>query len=371
MDSKQVEEALALASKVAATSQINPEDDITDEKNGNDKNDNTADNGKPDKSSNSNNSSSQGNDSPEEGEKVDFKVIFNKKKYDISFPLDADVGALKAHLQPTIEIPPAMMKVMIKGLAKDEMTLRKLGVTKGTKVMVVGSSLNDVLSVSTQPTKEQLRDTEAKSSTSGGRKEALSKDKLHKKALSKGKPEDAMAGVKNTKEKLPTIPIKGLLNKHGDKVRLTFKLEADQVWIGTKDRTEKVPLSSIKSVVNEPIEGQEEYHIVALQLGPTEASRYWLYWVPAQYVDAIKDAVFGSWPWEMLVSDGDFFLYMLFLPQNDMVIGLKKDKNLTNPAEKFNQTSSLWYVTSWKKNLCKIMWLFRKAIFCLKSGLRS
>jgi hypothetical protein len=37
---------------------------------------------------------------------------------------------------------------MIKGLAKDEMTLRKLGVTKGAKVMVVGSSLNDVLKVS-------------------------------------------------------------------------------------------------------------------------------------------------------------------------------------------------------------------------------
>lgn len=40
-----------------------------------------------------------------------------------------------------------MMKVMIKGLAKDEMTLKMLGVTKGAKVMVVGSSLTDVLKV--------------------------------------------------------------------------------------------------------------------------------------------------------------------------------------------------------------------------------
>ena len=40
---------------------------------------------------------------------------------------------------------------MIKGLAKDEMTLKRLGVTKGSKVMVVGSSLNDVLQVSTTP----------------------------------------------------------------------------------------------------------------------------------------------------------------------------------------------------------------------------
>ena len=33
----------------------------------------------------------------------------------------------------------------------------------------------------------------------------------------------------------------------------------------------------------------------AFQLGPTEASRYWVYWVPAQYVEAIKDAVLGNW----------------------------------------------------------------------------
>jgi len=78
-------------------------------------------------------------------------------------------------------------------------------------------------------------------------------------------------------------------------VRLTFKLEMDQLWIGTKERTEKVPLNSIKNVVSEAILGQEEYHIVALQLGPTEQSRYFIYWVPAQFVDAIKEAILGKW----------------------------------------------------------------------------
>lgn len=32
----------------------------------------------------------------------------------------------------------------------------------------------------------------------------------------------------------------------------------------------------------------------ALQLGTTEASRYWIYWVPAQYVDAIRDTILGK-----------------------------------------------------------------------------
>ena len=57
------------------------------------------------------------------------------------------------------------------------------------------------------------------------------------------------------------------------KVRLTFKMELDQLWLGTKERTEKLPMNSIKAVVSEAIKGQEEYHIMALQLGPTEASR--------------------------------------------------------------------------------------------------
>lgn len=229
-------------------------------------------------------------------EKVDFKVIFNKKKYDISFPLDDNIGALKAHLQPTINIPPAMMKVMIKGLAKDEMTLRKLGVNKGSKIMVVGSSLNDVLSVSKAPTEKQLKEAEKAETSSASSQRDDAKAKMHKKILDKGKPDDAMVGfVSKFPEPLPPTPLSGMVNKHGGKVRLTFKLDQDQVWIGTKERTEKIGLGSIKNVVSEPIEGHPEYHIVALQLGPTEASRYWIYWVPAQYVDGIKESIMGKW----------------------------------------------------------------------------
>ena len=57
---------------------------------------------------------------------------------------------------------------MIKGLAKDEMTLKKLGVTKGSKVMVIGSSLNDVLQVSTTP-KDVPKDLSSTKETSSSR----------------------------------------------------------------------------------------------------------------------------------------------------------------------------------------------------------
>merc|ERR1711892_1221478 len=226
-----------------------------------------------------------------DGEKVEFKVVFNKKKFDITFGLDDTVGALKVHLADIINVPNTMQKIMIKGLAKDEMTLRKLGVTKGAKVMVIGSTLNDVLEVAKKPTVKELKEEAVEAAM----KEAWSEQKVHKKVLDKGKPEDAMPGLKNTKESVPSVPLSGMLNKSGGKVRLTFKMELDQVWLGTKERTEKLPMNSIKSVVSEPIKGQEEFHIMALRLGPTEASRYFIYWVPAQYVDSIKEAVMGKW----------------------------------------------------------------------------
>jgi len=234
-------------------------------------------------------------DAPAKPDCVDFKVIYNKKKYDVSLPLDTDIGSLKTHLQPIIEIPPAMMKVMIKGLAKDNDTLAQLGVNKGSKIMVVGSSLDDVYKVSTKPKNEPNKEAGASGGGEDGGASESQKTKQHKKVLEKGKPEDAMAGIKGANQPLPPTPIAGMLNKNGAKVRLTFKMGEDQVWIGTKDRTQKLPMNSIRNVLSEPIEGHEEYHIVALQLGATEASRYWIYWVPAQYVEGIKDAILGKW----------------------------------------------------------------------------
>ncbi|XP_070580422.1 ubiquitin domain-containing protein UBFD1-like [Ptychodera flava] len=201
-------------------------------------------------------------------ETVDFKIVYNKQKHDVTFGLDETVATLKLHIQTLTGVPPAMQKVMFKGLMKDDKTLRELKVTKGAKMMVVGSTLNDVIAVNT-PSTEAGKEEQSESAPT---KEPLSKQKPHKKVLEKGKPDDALPGIKGIKERLPTVPLSGMLNKAGGKVRLTFKLEVDQVWIGTKERTEKVPMASIKNVISEPIDGHEEYHMLALQLGPTEAS---------------------------------------------------------------------------------------------------
>lgn len=231
-----------------------------------------------------------GKEADDEANAVPLVVMYNKRRYDVKVALSAKMAKLKEEIQKLTGVPPAMQKLIYKGAPKpdDSKSLSELNLSANAKLMLVGSTLDDVLNLEV-PTPEQLKDD-----TPQVTKEPICKQKLHQKVVEKGVPEDAIPGIRNVKDSLPAAPLSGMLNKSGGKVRLTFKLELDQVWIGTKERTEKINMSSIKQVISEAIEGHEEYHIMALQLGTTEASRYWIYWVPAQYVDAIKDTILGK-----------------------------------------------------------------------------
>ncbi|XP_049494380.1 ubiquitin domain-containing protein UBFD1 isoform X1 [Panthera uncia] len=164
-------------------------------------------------------------------ELVDLKIIWNKTKHDVKFPLDSTGSELKQKIHSITGLPPAMQKVMYKGLVPEDKTLREIKVTSGAKIMVVGSTINDVLAVNT-PKDAAQQDAKAEEN----KKEPLCRQKQHRKVLDKGKPEDVMPSVKGAQERLPTVPLSGMYNKSGGKVRLTFKLEQDQLWIGTKGR---------------------------------------------------------------------------------------------------------------------------------------
>ncbi|GAU95001.1 hypothetical protein RvY_06691 [Ramazzottius varieornatus] len=222
---------------------------------------------------------------------IEIKVTYNKQTLDIVISSDSTVWDLKEMVNLLTGIPADKQKLMwSRGACPDDKTLVELGAKSGSKFMMVGSSLQEVKAVQSKPDASTLKDLQEFSPT---KKEKLSEATMHQKVLSQGIPPDAMPGILNEHDPLPPIPISGMLTKQGHAVRLTFKLEADQVWIGTKERTQKVSLGQIRKVVSEPIVGHEEYHIMGLQMGPTEASLYWLYWVPAQYVRAIK-AVFSQ-----------------------------------------------------------------------------
>ncbi|KAK2716894.1 hypothetical protein QYM36_007141 [Artemia franciscana] len=98
-----------------------------------------------------------------------------------------------------------MQKIMVKGLAKDELTLAQAGVTQGCKIMVIGSKVTDLLSVAAPSD----RGTEKEELVAAPQKEKLSQQKAHRKVLDKGIPEDVAPGVKGLNEPLPPVPLKG------------------------------------------------------------------------------------------------------------------------------------------------------------------
>jgi len=192
-------------------------------------------------------------------------------------------------------VDPNLQKVLLKGIAKDDQVLKDLGVGPGgsvKKILVIGSSIQEVMNIYKVP------DADTSTSGTGEQSEVAGNNwcsvTLHKKQIDKGIPDDAMPGILDAHDPLPPFPLHGMTSSKGSKVRLTFKLENDELWIGTKERTEKVPIGTIRNVISQPITGYEFYHIIAIQLGPTEASRFFVYWVPAQYVEAIKDALTGA-----------------------------------------------------------------------------
>ena len=79
-----------------------------------------------------------------------FQVVYNKKKYDISFGVEETVGALKAHLQDVIGVPSTMQKVMIKGKIVQWKTLKNIqsmssrlfSIKKGSGMLVIKKYLH-------------------------------------------------------------------------------------------------------------------------------------------------------------------------------------------------------------------------------------
>ncbi|KRX62498.1 Ubiquitin domain-containing protein UBFD1 [Trichinella sp. T9] len=221
---------------------------------------------------------------------ITILVSYCGQKHEISMPASSTLSQFKEKVEELTDVPPELQKLTYRPLMMDsEMTLESCGVTNGTKCLLIGNKREDIEQIKSLTAENVVVKEEAS-------KQApvpLCQQEMHKSVLAKGKPNSAMIGIRNVQDPLPPFPIIGMTTKGGALARMVFKLELDQVWITTKERTNKIPMNQIRNIVNEKIDGYEEYHIMGLQLGTTENSRIWLYWVPAQFVDAIRNAILG------------------------------------------------------------------------------
>jgi len=229
--------------------------------------------------------------SENKGEMVKFTVNYKKQNVEIEFGVDQTLGALRLEIARLTGVAAGLQKLMYKGMMKDDAkTLKDLNVKDGTKMMLVGSTIGEVMTASApvpQPT-ESKAEEEAKG-------EVMSEKLPHKKIVDKGVPEGAEPGKKGKHEPLPQTALQGIYNNVGIRVRLTFKLWSQELWIQSATSTQKLPFGTIRAVTSDPIKGQEEYHIMSLQLGSSERNKYFLYFVPAQYTRAIKNAILADY----------------------------------------------------------------------------
>ncbi|MEW5306871.1 MAG: hypothetical protein WDW36_009308 [Sanguina aurantia] len=226
--------------------------------------------------------------SPSE-EELSFTITYGKNSSLVSLKASTTVGDLKAQIESSTGVPKAKQKLLQKGvpLKDDDKTLAEVGIKQKSKLLLIGSAVSDVL-----PT-ESAADVAWDAAPAA--EAAAVKPEVHAKVLSKGRPEDGWPGVAGRQVLLgeSVVMIPGLLNSQGTKVRLTFKPELQQLWIGSAVSTQKVAYGSIRKIEATPIEGQEEYSILSLNLGTTSSSVMRLYFFPSQHVASIKIRILG------------------------------------------------------------------------------
>ena len=232
-----------------------------------------------------------------------FTVVYNKKTIPLYFDLEKEtVGSLKKCVQRETNVMDDM-KLMLRGsiIKNSESTLVAAGIKAGAKLLLIGSAAQDIKQMNEQrrAATSAAAAEEAKPKPAGGARqsselgEGVQDMPVHRRIIEDGPPSDAMPGLRDRNEALPPQPLKGIQNTRREPTRLSFKLLQQELWIATASQTEKVPFNAIRNVRYEPIKGHEEYVIMALQLGQvdSERSRFYLYWVPAQYARAIRTTI--------------------------------------------------------------------------------
>ena len=225
-------------------------------------------------------------------------VVFNKVNHKVG-PIDFNSDTLEK-LQRLVaartNVQPALQKLMLKGaILKDSAAkpLAELGVKAGTKILLVGSAVQDIVEVNDKAAAAAAAALSANAAATQqqGLGEGGQEKPPHKKNIEKGPPDDVMPGLRGRNEALPPVPLHGVVNSRGEKLRLTFKIYAQELVINSASSTERVPFGAVQAIFSEPIKGREEYSILGLQLGRTGQSTFWMYWVPSQYVRSIKSTL--------------------------------------------------------------------------------
>ncbi|UJR14062.1 hypothetical protein I4U23_001059 [Adineta vaga] len=211
---------------------------------------------------------------------ITLNIRYKTQTFSITCDLYDTLKDLKDKVDKLTDVDPQVQKLVYKSITsvkRDDATttLKDLNLTDGQTLLLVGATRAEISSASgLKSSASGCKDATDDYASGSSKKEPLCKQTKHEKVLKTGKPDNAHVGIRYQNHSLPPS-IDGLymsmLSQSAKKARLTFKLEQDELWINTAETTKKIPMTQIRNVIDEPIEGHEEYSIVGFQTGTTES----------------------------------------------------------------------------------------------------
>eukprot|EP01120_Amphizonella_sp_Union-15-10_P002980 TRINITY_DN1327_c0_g2_i1.p1 TRINITY_DN1327_c0_g2~~TRINITY_DN1327_c0_g2_i1.p1 ORF type:complete len:146 (+),score=19.83 TRINITY_DN1327_c0_g2_i1:86-523(+) len=129
---------------------------------------------------------------PTSPQPIELIFKYSHKTFTIETTQEATLGELRQLLHKQTEVAPALQKIMFKGkaLSNDSTKLTEFKLRNKEKLLLVGSSIQEVLKVAEQS--EQTTET-----SKDDEKVYLSDLPQHKKIIEKGVPEEAIKGFRN------------------------------------------------------------------------------------------------------------------------------------------------------------------------------
>ena len=224
-------------------------------------------------------------------------VKHGKETYKVDVSQNATVDELKEMLEKLTGVDRSMQKLMFKGALKSGQTLLQAKVKNKSKLKLIGSSLKTVRDAMANQSKQPAVkiigfEDELKQMKEEGDAGPWKTMKEHKRILDMGVPEGTGAGNKALNLRLPATPllVRGM---DGQPCRITFRndIMPPQLWLQSAVRTKKLPLGTVRSIKTEDTDEDGNYVTMALQIGATAKSRIFLYFVPKQYVQSLKNAI--------------------------------------------------------------------------------
>jgi len=218
---------------------------------------------------------------------ITLNIKYGNQNLKIVRDVDSNLLSLRQELEKQTGLQIPSQKLTFRGLIKDsdDKTLKSLKINDGAKLMLMGSKVEDV--VATVAAAEKILEV----------KEDLKQEKIeenpnevkeHQKHL-KEKPGDIADALPGINEAIPPLGLKNLKNKMGTSIRLSIK--GSEVSLSSSSTTQKVGVGSISDIKTWPIKDNENYHAMCIYMGKT--NKYWLYWVPCQYLRSIKVSILG------------------------------------------------------------------------------